>query len=100
MMDWGAAAWPWLGGAVVRGLAVFGLIAAVVWLVDRNAAGQEPRLDPAAQSAPPPAPATRSAPPPVPASPPIDPELILAQRFAAGEIDPDEFAQRRSLLRQ
>lgn len=90
MMDWGYAAWPWLSGALVRGLTVFGLIAAVLWLVDRSVAAQEPRVDAAPQPAP----------TPVPASPPIDPELILAQRFAAGEIDPEEFARRRSLLRK
>jgi len=38
--------------------------------------------------------------PPAAASPPLNPEQVLAERFARGEIDTDEYHQRLDTLRQ
>ena len=82
-MMWGYGGWgwmPWLGmgfGMIVFwGLIIFGVVALV-----RYFAGGRDRREPGAGNE------TDSA------------ERILADRFARGEIDEDEYRQRRELLR-
>ena len=73
--DWGA--WDWAAMSVTMLLFWGGLIALVVWLgrgSSENAQGAEE------------------------APPPATPEEILAERFARGEIDEDEFTRRRQVL--
>ena len=41
-----------------------------------------------------------AAPPPAPPTPPPTAEQVLAERFARGEIDADEYRQRLDTLRQ
>ena len=70
MDTWG---WTWLGGLLW--LIVLGaLVGLIVWLVVRNT-GQRPT------------------------APHGDARRILAERFARGEIDEDEFRRRSELLR-
>lgn len=85
-MDWTFSAGPWLSGLLVRGALLFGLIVWLAWLLGRERPEGSPGvLDGASTPAAPYAGA--------------DPELILAQRFAAGEIDSAEFLARSSVLR-
>jgi len=63
--------WGW-GWMVVGPLFMAALIGLVVWAVIRNPGTAQPKADP---------------------------EAILAQRFALGEISADEFTERRSALR-
>jgi uncharacterized membrane protein len=70
--DWGHMGgwgWGWMFFMLLFWAAVIGL---VVWAVIRNPATTQPKADP---------------------------ESILAQRFALGEISSEEFAERRSALR-
>ena len=70
MDGWG---WMWLGGLLW--LIVLGaLVGLIVWLVVRNS-GQQPT------------------------APHSDARRILAERFARGKIDEDEFRRRSELLR-
>jgi uncharacterized membrane protein len=74
MMHWGYTLGPWFGDLIVRGTLLFGLVVLIGWLLGRD------RTGPSSDRGP-------------------DPELLLAQRFAAGEIDSAEFLARRAVLR-
>ena len=74
--DWGA--WDWAAMSVMMLLFWGGLIALVVWLA-RGSAGRNLRGVEAS-------------------SPPATPDELLAQRFARGEIDADEFTRHRQVL--
>ncbi len=63
--------WGW-GWMIFGSLFMAALIGLVVWAVIRNSGTTQPKADP---------------------------EAILAQRFALGEISSEEFAERRSALR-
>lgn len=73
--DWGTGAW--LAMSLMMLLFLGGLIALVVWLA-RIGAGRNPRVDET--------------------SLPATPDEVLAERFARGEIDEDEFTRRRQVL--
>ena len=73
--DWGTGAW--LAMSLMMLLFWGGLIALVVWLA-RIGAGRN-RVDKI--------------------SLPATPDEVLAERFARGEIDEDEFTRRRAVLR-
>jgi putative membrane protein len=70
MDGWG---WAWLGGLPWL-IVLSALVGLIVWLVVRNT-GQQPT------------------------APHSDARRILAERFARGEIDEDEFRRRSELLR-
>lgn len=74
-MMWGNG-WDWIGGGLMMVILWGGLAALVVFLVrrfgDRSTRGDEQRRP--------------------------DPQEILAERFARGEISEDEFEQRRQYL--
>ena len=77
MMWWGPGDWGW-GWGIVMMLGMIGFWALVVWgvvAVVRGLGG--PRH-----------------------ASPSDPEATLAERFAAGEIDEDEYRSRRDVLRE
>lgn len=73
---WGPGAWIWMSMMMI----VFwgGLIALVVWLVRSVGANQHTAQTPATSTA-------RA-------------DQLLAERFARGEIDEDEFKRRRDVL--
>lgn len=70
----GAIGWS---GAVIGTLVFWVLIAGVIGVVLRDARGRTPYTPPR----------------------PSDPTVILAERFARGEIDEDEYRQRLQVLR-
>lgn len=77
---WGAGSWLGMSLMTVMMVAIWGgIIALVVWLV-RSAAPRQAS----------------------PQSPPVGPmdraDEVLAERFARGEIDEEEFTRRRELL--
>ena len=74
-MGWHMDDWSW-GGWLLMTAAMFAFWAIVAWLIVL---------------------AIRASRPPAPQTP--DPERILAQRFAAGEIDEDEYHRRLEALR-
>ena len=74
--DWGAGTWVAMS---VMMLAFWGgLIALVVWLARAGAGRNQRGVDET--------------------SPPATPDEVLAERFARGEIDEDEFTRRRQVL--
>lgn len=75
---WGWGSWLGMGVTMVMfwGLVIFGIVALVRYLGGTRDA-------------------TRS----TPAGRQTDPEEMLAERFARGEIDDDEYQRRRELLR-
>lgn len=83
MMGWndGWGVGSWIAMSVMMVVFWGGLIALVVWLI-RGSQHQDPYQHPAKR--------------------PVDPaqrgEELLAERFARGEIDEDEFTRRRELL--
>ena len=84
--------WPWVGlaGTLLFWLAVIVLIVLLVRYLSRGG-----------RQMPGPGHRTWHAPPPPPYPPPgvPTPEHILAERFARGEIDEEEFRQRLTTLR-
>lgn len=76
MMYWGGEPWGWAGWLLMVGsmLAFWGLIAWVVASVVRSGSRSE-------------------------SSKSVEPERILAERFARGEIDDDEYQRRLGVLR-
>ena len=84
MMGWDHGAWgagDWLLMSLMMVLFWGGLVALVVWLV-RSVRDEPPK-------------GTDSSP-----SPTQRADEVLAERFARGEIDEDEFTRRRELLRR
>ena len=83
--SWGAGGWVLMALLMLGfwSVVVFGVIAVIRSLQD-NPQGRP-------SQAPPPTPPT--------APPPNDAERLLAERFARGEIDAEEFTARRDLLR-
>ncbi|MET0726833.1 MAG: SHOCT domain-containing protein [Acidimicrobiales bacterium] len=74
MMDWNGESWGW-GGWLVMVLSMLGFWALVAWVavtVIRSNRGSVPAADP---------------------------EDVLAERFARGEIDDDEYRRRLEVLR-
>ena len=89
--SWGAGGWLLMALLMLGfwSVVVFGVIAVIRSLQDN------PRDRSAPSQAPPPTPRAAA---PTPA-PPSDAERVLAERFARGEIDAEEFTARRDLLR-
>ena len=83
---WGAGGWLLMALLMLGfwSVVVFGVIAVIRSLQDN------PQGRPQSGPVPPPTP---------PAAQPSDAERLLAERFARGEIDADEFTARRDLLR-
>ncbi len=82
MFPWG---WHWGYGVGLIGLILWLVLAvAIVWLIVRVVAGPRPR--------------GRWDGPPRPI--PDDPEQVLRERFARGEIDAEEYQHRLEVLRQ
>lgn len=75
MMYWNDGSWGWAGWLMmaVTMVAFWGLVAWVVITVARNAN-------------------------PSPRSPSVDPRDVLAERYARGEIDDDEYRRRSDTL--
>ena len=72
---WGAGAWVAMS---LMMLVFWGLLAVAVYWIVRSARSQPNRV--------------------MPASPTATADQLLAERFARGEIDADEYAQRRAVL--
>lgn len=82
MMGWNHYQWGF-GGWVAMALMMvifWGLVAALVMWIVRSQSRDRPHADGAERPA-------------------MSPDSVLAQRFARGEIDEDEFARRRAVLR-
>jgi len=78
--DSGWTAWQWVVMTLMMFIFWGGLAALVVWLVrGRTTPGRVPTA-------------------PAPPAPPRGADDLLAERFARGEIDEEEFARRRKIL--
>ncbi len=87
-MYWYGPGYDWLWGLVVVGALVIGALLIVVIVLLARALS---RLDHLTRSAPPGAGAAASA--------PGGPESVLAERYARGEIDEEEYRRRLATLR-
>ncbi len=85
--SWGAGGWLLMALLMLGfwSVVVFGVIAVIRSLQDNPQARSHP------SQSPPPTPPT--------AAPTSDAERLLAERFARGEIDAEEYTARRDLLR-